>query len=282
MAPAYGILIIAVPGDAHTASGLAESIRRYRLPRGVALGADAPDYRRIATESGQTPLDDAVRELLDQSAALVLLCSPEVKDSQPILDRLNYYKNAHPDRDITPVLSRGEPADSFPPFFIEKREAEYILPDMSVIRRTETIEPIAADLRADNPRRWREVLRYETVRITASVLGLHPDDLEQRHLARRKRAVATALVLVGAVSLTAAALFLRLGFIAKSEGDVAAEQTRLSVAIARRTMEELPASCAGEPEALAYIDEAIEEARQSLDELGLGDMLAETENGGGQ
>ena len=244
MALSYGILILSVPDTADMAAKLAESIRRYRLPRGVKLPVGAPDYRSIALDCLEAPMDDAVRLRLDQSAALVLLCSPGAKNSRPILDRLEYYKAAWPERDITAVLADGEPVDSFPAIFVEKREVEYILPDMSVIKRVETIEPIAADLRADTPRRWREVLRYETVRIIASVLGLHPDELEQRHRARKKRAAAAVLAVVGAVSLSAAAVFLRLGVIAKNEGDIAAEQTRLSVSIARRTMEELPASLA--------------------------------------
>ena len=44
-------------------------------------------------------------------------------------------------------------------------------------------------------------------------------------------------------------------------------------------MEELPAAFADEPDALTYIDEAVENARTDLEALGLGDLLdgAETE-----
>ena len=155
------------------------------------------------------------------------------------------------------------------------------MPDMSIIERVDTIEPVAADLRGNTRKRQQEVLRYETVRITASVLGLHPDELEQRHRTRRKRAIIAALSVVGAVCLAAAAIFLRLGFIAKAEGDIAAKQAELSVQIARRTMQELPGMFADEPAALEYIDEAIDNARGSLDEIGLAELLdaPETESG---
>ena len=282
MGTELGICIVSVPGDAQTAQKLADSLRRYRLPRGVTAPSGALDYRAIALDCGAEPMDEAVRQRLDSSGSLVVLCSPETKNSLPILDRLNYYRDRFPQRDITAVLVKDEPADSFPEFFFQKKTVSRILPDKTVVEREETIEPIAADLRADSPRRWREVLRYETVRIVASLLGLHPDDLERRHLARRRRAVAAALIMVGAVCLTAAGIFLRLGFIAKNEGDIAREQTRLSVAIARRTMEELPASFAGDPEAMAYVDEAVSNARAALEELGLDEMLEQPENGGGQ
>ena len=43
----HGICILSVPGDADTGAMLADSIRRYRLPRGVRMPSDAPDYRSI-------------------------------------------------------------------------------------------------------------------------------------------------------------------------------------------------------------------------------------------
>ena len=75
------------------------------------------------------------------------------------------------------------------------------------------------------------------------------------------------------MSLTAAGIFLRLGLIAREEGNIAEEQARLSVDIARRTMEELPAEFAGNDMALAFVEEATEKARSELDRIGLGDML---------
>ena len=113
-----------------------------------------------------------------------------------------------------------------------------------------------------------------------SVKALHPDALEQRHRARRRRAITAALTMVGAVCLVAAGIFLRLGWIAKTEGDIAEQQTQLSVNVARRTMEELPAAFADEPDALAYIDEAIQSAREDLEAQGLGELLGGTASEG--
>lgn len=221
------------------------------------------------------------RSMLDGSRYLALICSPATRNNPIILERLARFRETHGSEEIIAVIVEGEPVDSFPESFIEKKAVRHILPDMSVIERIETIEPVAADLRGTTERRRREVLRYETVRITASVLGLHPDALEQRHRSRRRRAAAAALAVVGAICLTAAGIFLRLGLIAKAEGEIAEEQTKLSLSIARRTIEELPASFAGDEQALAYIDEAIAHTRGELDELGLADLLDEAETGGG-
>ena len=275
----YDICITSVPRDAATAKTLGDSLRRYKLPGGVTIEPGA-DYRNIVLDVSGSALDDAACELMDSCNFLVVLCSPEVHSHRGILDRLDRFRARQGGDHIIAVLVEGEPAESFPENFSEQKLVRHIMPDMSVVERVENIEPIAADLRGDSAARRRAALRYETVRITASVLGLHPDALEQRHRARRKRAVAAALALVAAVSLTATGIFLRLGIIAKKEGDVAQEQTRLSVEIAERTIEELPALFEGDAQALAYVDETVAAARSSLEELGLGDLLGdETEDG---
>ena len=277
----YDICILSVKDDAATARALAASIRSYKLPARTLRPDPALDYRRILLDTDETPFTQACRERLEGCRYLVLLCSPATRENQAILERLAFFRQNHGAENLVATIVRGEPAESFPESFIEKKVVRHIRPDMTVVERIETIEPVAADLRADSRGRWKEVLRYETVRIVASVLGLHPDALEQRHRQRRRKAVATALSVVGAVCLAAAGIFLRLGFVAKAEGDIAQAQTQLSVDIARRTMEELPASFAGEEQALAYIQEAVAEARASLEELGLGELLSGEETGGG-
>ena len=146
---------------------------------------------------------------------------------------------------------------------------QHILPDMRVVEREETIEPVAADLRGDTPARRKQLLRYETVRITASVLGLHPDALEQRQQRRRSRAILAAVAAAGCVLLAISALFLRLGLIARNEGRIAEAQAKKSIEVADRLTQELPALFAEDPLALSYVQEAIDQAQAVLDEIGL-------------
>ena len=278
MTDCWDLCILSVKHDAETARTLAESIHRYRLPAKLKLPDENLDYRRILLDCEEKPLDDETRAQLDRCRFLVLICSPATKSDPGILAKLAWFRRTHGKEEVIAVIAEGEPIDSFPESFIEKKKVRCILPDMTVVERIDTVEPVAADLRGNTEKRRKELLRYETVRITASVLGLHPDDLEQRHRARRRKTLIAALSAVAAVCLVAAAIFLRLGWIAKTEGNIAAEQTQLSVEIAQRTMEELPAAFADEPEALQYIDEAVESAKADLEELGLGDLLSgETE-----
>jgi hypothetical protein len=278
---AFDICILSTKQDEAISHRLGESIRAYRLPSNVALPDPSLDYRRIVYDCSGEPMDNAARDILDRSRFLVLICTPDTRDNPAILERLQHFRKKNGQENVVAVIAKGEPVDSFPESFIEKKTVRHILPDMTVTERVETIEPVAADLRGDTERRRREMLHYETVRITASVLGLHPDDLEQRHRARRRRAAMAVLAVAGSVCLIAAGIFLHLGLIAKREGNIAEEQTRLSVSIARRTITELPASFEGEEQALSYINEAIGNARADLEEQGLGELLEDAETGGG-
>ena len=263
----YDICIIATPEDAAIAETLAGSIRAYRLPRGVQLPNPEQDYRSIFVDCNGSEFDDSVKLLLDHTRYLVVICSPDAKHSEAIKGRLTYFRHFRANEDIVAVIVRGEPADSFPESFIERKVVRRIMPDMRIVEREETIEPVAADLRGDTPARRRQLLRYETVRITASVLGLHPDELEQRQRRRHTRAVLAAVSAAGAVLLVISGVFLRLGIIAHREGRIAEAQTAKSVEVAQRLTQELPELFADNPQALEYVREAIAEAQTVLDQI---------------
>ena len=277
----WDICIVSAAGDAETAEKLAESIRRYRMPAGAKLPQNNTSYRKVILDTQETEFDEQARRQLDGSRFLVLLCSAEAKQSAALNQRLLYFKQTHDSEHVIAVIVRDEPKDAFPESFIERKMVQHILPDQRVVERMETIEPIAADLRADTPKRRKQLLRYETVRIIASVLSLHPDDLERRQRARQKKTLVSALALATAVTTVVSGIFTGLGLRARNEGRIAEEQTRLSAETAERTMNELPELFADEPLALDYIDEAIQNARSSLAELGLEDLLDETESGEG-
>ena len=275
----WDICVVSARSDEQIANSLADSIRKYRLPSGIASSQNDTDYRRILLDTQETPFDEKVREQLDNSRFLVLLCSPDAKNSAPLSQRLNAFYQTH-DRDrMIAVIVRGEPEESFPESFIERKLVQHILPDKRVIERMETIEPIAADLRADTEKRRKQLLHYETIRIVASVMSLHPDDLVQRMQTRRKKTLIRGLAVIAAVVLIISAIFIRLGIVAHNEGKIAEEQTQLSVKTAERTIQELPELFADEPLALTYVEEAIRNARNSLAELGLEGLLDSTESG---
>ncbi|MBE6122701.1 MAG: hypothetical protein E7190_08295 [Erysipelotrichaceae bacterium] len=265
----YDIYIVSARSDASAAEELASSIRNYTLPKGTILPDASAGYHRIITDTEEKAMDETVRNTLAHSSFLIVLCSPDAKDDPGVNAKLTYFRELRNNTNIIAVIVRGDPADAFPDSFIEKKLVPHVLPDMTITEREETIEPIAADLRAEDPKRYKQLLRYETLRIIASVLGLHPDDLEQRHRSRTRKAMLTMLAVISAVCLFAAGIFLYLGIAAKREGDLAAEQIRLNTEITERTLNELPALFADEPEALSYIQETAEKVKEELKKNGI-------------
>ena len=265
----YDIYIVSARSDASAAEELASSIRNYTLPKGTILPDASAGYHRIITDTEEKVMDETVRNTLAHSSFLIVLCSPDAKDDPGVNAKLTYFRELRNNTNIIAVIVRGDPADAFPDSFIEKKLVPHVLPDMTITEREETIEPIAADLRAEDPKRYKQLLRYETLRIIASVLGLHPDDLEQRHRSRTRKAMLTMLAVISAVCLFAAGIFLYFGIAAKREGDLAAEQIRLNTEITERTLNELPALFADEPEALSYIQETAEKVKEELKKNGI-------------
>lgn len=265
----YDIYIVSARSDASAAEELASSIRNYTLPKGTILPDASAGYHRIITDTEEKAMDETVRNTLAHSSFLIVLCSPDAKDDPGVNAKLTYFRGLRNNTNIIAVIVRGDPADAFPDSFIEKKLVPHVLPDMTITEREETIEPIAADLRAEDPKRYKQLLRYETLRIIASVLGLHPDDLEQRHRSRTRKAMLTMLAVISAVCLFAAGIFLYLGIAAKREGDLAAEQIRLNTEITERTLNELPALFADEPEALSYIQKTAEKVKEELKKNGI-------------
>ena len=253
----YDICILSVKDDAATAQALAASIRSYKLPARTLRPDPALDYRRILLDTDETPFTQACREKLEGCRYLVLLCSPATRENQAILERLAFFRQNHGAENVVATIVRGEPAESFPESFIEKKVVRHIRPDMTVVERIETIEPVAADLRADSRARWKQVLRYETVRIVASVLGLHPDALEQRHMRRRKNRLTMLAAVISGVFLAVSATFTWYGLQAKKAGDTAALQTAETVSVVNRLVNDLPAVFADNPAALQKIREVL-------------------------
>ena len=77
------------------------------------------------------------------------------------------------------------------------------------------------------------------------------------------------MAVIAAVCIGAAGIFTYLGHIARTEGEIAEQQAVLCREIAERTINELPAAFEDVPQALIYIQQAVNDAERALEELGL-------------
>jgi len=268
----YDICISYITDDYSDAKRLFDSISAYKLPSDVVLDGEL-SYKNIYMDDARNPFDDEVKSVFDDSRFLVILCSPDAKMSEEINSRLSYFMDTYGRNQVIAVLCEGEPVDSFPERFIEEKEVEHILPDMTVVKRIETVEPVASDLRGDSDEKINQLLKYETVRIVASVLEMHPDELERRHEKRRQNRIKAIVSLVAAVRLVVSGIFIVLGLRARNEGNIAQKQTEQAVSVSERLIDELPRQFSDNDDAQQIISEIIDETQSELAEKGMDYLL---------
>ena len=239
------------------ANALASRIRNYRLPGKIELPDPSIDYKRIFVDTEERPFDNEARSRLSGCRFFIILCSPESRSSLPVMEALSFFEEKYGKENVIAVLTRGEPAEAFPPRFIEEKIVKHMLPDGSIEERIETIEPVASDLRGQTAAEVKALLRYETVRIVATMLGLKPDALERRHNKRKRRRITAVASIVSAALLFSGAAFTYFGIRAEAEGQIAAGQAEQSRIAIERIMSDLPAMFSNDPEALNLIKEGI-------------------------
>ncbi len=160
--------------DAAVAQRLHRKIETYRLPRHLRpdLVVDENNGRlgRIFRDREDLPaaedLSESVKRALAGSQVLVVICSPDARQSLWVAKEIELFRALHPDRPVLAALVRGEPEEAFPAALLGGAE------------------PLAADLRKEGDG-WR----LGFLKIVAGIAGVPLDALVQRDAARRIRRV---------------------------------------------------------------------------------------------
>ena len=178
------------------ASALQRRLEAYRLPRrlagrveplpGQAPGRIGPVFRDRADLSAAEDLSAAVREAIADSAALIVVASPDAARSLWVEREIALFRELHPDAPILVAQARGAPGEATPPALLRSG-----------------VEPLAADFRREGDGR-----RLAFLKIVAGLAGLPLDALVQRDAARRLRRVTAVTLVIGLVTLMLAGLLL--------------------------------------------------------------------------
>lgn len=204
-----------LPLDIATAKKLHKGIEHYVIPKELRqdgrkkLGLVFRDQDELPISSN---LSDNIREALDRSAYLIVICTPESAKSPWVQREIRYFLEHH-DRDhVLAVLTDGTPESAFPELLTQRRA-----PNGDLL---EQIEPLAANIVADNGRKRNRLFRIESLRILAALIGCPFDALYRReHRFRRRRAAAA----IGACALITAAF---IGMLLNRNAEIRAQLTR--------------------------------------------------------
>jgi hypothetical protein len=194
------LFITASESDLAWASWLEKGLADYRVPRDLILRGRSPRIGRVFIDR-ETCRDPAspghfTLEALDESATLLLVCSPRGKGLAAFEPLVRRFRETGKGDRILALLVEGEPSDSFPDClrFVTIADAEGN-------RRIAEVEPLAADVRrlpGSSAGTRRHKKKKAVVRVAAAVLALSFDELWQRSKQRslqRKR----QLIIGGAV-----------------------------------------------------------------------------------
>ena len=180
--------------DAAIAQRLHRKIETYRLPGHLRADRDGEsgDGRlgRIFRDREDLPaagdLSESVKRALAGSQVLVVICSPDARESIWVAKEITLFRALHPARPVLAALVRGEPEEAFPAALLDGAE------------------PLAADLRKQGDG-WR----LGFLKIIAGIADVPLDALVQRDAARRVRRVmaVTGGALAALLAMTGMTIF---------------------------------------------------------------------------
>ena len=180
--------------DREEADWLHQELEGFKVPASLAgrLTANGvvpkrltPIFRDEQELAAAHDLNEEIREALEASRCLIVLCSPAAAKSKWTNAEIDTFKRIHPEGCIIAAVIAGEPLASD----IPGREDEECFPPALVAKYNrrgkptgKKTEPLAADLREGKGGR-----RIGFLKIVAGVLGVGLDDLVQRDTTRRQR-----------------------------------------------------------------------------------------------
>lgn len=210
---------------------LHRALERYRIPKHLALGAGRdgplptklfPIFRDREELPSSANLNTQIATALEQSAYLIVICSPNSAKSRWVNEEIVRFKRLGRDDRILAFIVAGEPnatdkpglgaADEcFPPAL------RYAL-DEAGQPAGEPLEPIAADARPVGDGEVNAILK-----LIAGLLGVGFDDLRRRELeAQRARSRVRAAIAAGFGIVVTGAL--AAGWIAWQRAEIAEER----------------------------------------------------------
>jgi hypothetical protein len=187
--------------DAAFGRRLHRRLENYRVPKRLVgritpYGPVPPRLTPIFRDLDELPaaadLSAEVREALNASHCLIVVCSPAAAASRWVAREIEVFRSVHPDRAVLAAIVDGEPPDCFP------RGLCGIAPD------GEAAEPLAADFR-----RGHDGERLGLLKLAAGITGLGLDELVQRDAQRQTQRVmaVTAAALIAVLAMGALTAF---------------------------------------------------------------------------
>ena len=191
------------PRDNRIASILQSQLENYRIPKEIRASTVMAKIERVFLDKGELEvagdLNKVICDALENTDYLIVICSPESKQSIWVKREIEYFLRNHSIDNILTVITAGEPFDVLPEIlFHEESDSNEI--DAETEGKPELLrEPLSCDYRLP-PRVARNV---ELPRLVAALIGCKYDDLVQRQRHYKMRRITIALSAAFVILLSA-------------------------------------------------------------------------------
>jgi len=180
--------------DRQAAEWLHRALETYRAPSRLSSKAGAsiagglrPIFRDRDELSAAADLGETIRDALNHSDALIVLCSPTAAQSRWVDQELAYFLQDRGPGAVICVITPSTPVAA---------QLPQIMPPALLAALPEGVEPLAVDLRPD-----ADGKRLARLKIAARLLDVSLDQLVQRDARRRLRVMAAFTGLAAVVTL---------------------------------------------------------------------------------
>lgn len=141
--------------DNAVAAYLQKALEHYKIPKDIQKNSGKKKITRVFRDieelSVSSSLESEIKHQLSESEYLVVICSPESKNSPWVQREIELFLSYQTFDHILPVLIKGTPEDSFPEILYANGE------------------PLAADFRGNNKNQVLKNARKELPRIIIMV-----------------------------------------------------------------------------------------------------------------
>ena len=187
--------------DKTVAARLHRALETYRVPRSLVKEGIPRRLKRIFRDKDElaasSNLGESIEEALKQSRFLIVICSRRTPESKWVTKEIETFCELGREDNILCLLIEGEQPTESLPIPLRPAHPTIVCDKVAKPKIEETIEPLAADIRAPKLSHSLKLLKVEKLRLIATILGRSFDDLRQReHRRFVKRLILINLLMV--------------------------------------------------------------------------------------
>lgn len=191
--------------DRKVAVKLQKMLETFHIPKKFSGEKQWKVFRDETELPTSDDLSQGIKEALEKSEFLIVICSETTKESRWCRQEMAYFKSLHNNttKKILTVLISGDPSEVFPEEICWTEEIVTDFAGNKVTVKAE-VEPLAANIVAGSERDSFKKLKGEFLRIAAPLLGISYDALKQRQRTYRyqKIMVISGAVMAGAIAFS--------------------------------------------------------------------------------